>query len=85
MRSINRGSGVADRINARCMYEMEWNGGCPLEVFVSSQDWQDLAAYFDSKATYQLGPPSPLVGIKMHIDGINQPVEVKDIGRIVLV
>ena len=85
MRSAERGRAVFDRINARCRHELEWNAGCPIEVFVSSADWHDLGAYLDTKAKYYPGEPAPLTGIKMHIDGVNQPVEVRDVGRLVFV
>ena len=74
-----------DRINARCRHEMEWNAGCPLEVFVSSADWHDLGIHLETKAVYLPGESAPLVGIKMRIDGVNQPVEVRDVGRLVFV
>jgi hypothetical protein len=82
-RAWEDGAAVFERIRTRCMHEME-GIGCPREVFVSSRDWRDLAGYVSAKARYEPNA-APVSGIQLMIDGNNLPVEVKDIGRIVLV
>ena len=82
-RALEDGQVVFERIRSRCMREME-GIGCPMEVFVSSRDWRDLAGYLNARARYEANS-APVHGVSIHIDGCNIPVEVKDIGRIVLV